>query len=205
MIVAYISSKERVQSDCKNDPLFKQIPIVSAKKCLGTILKLPSGKDNNADKKYEDNCTKLMASLLYPHLDFAQAQSRTDSGIQIRDLVFYNNCTYPLLRNLYSDYSCKQIVFEMKNVHEISRDNINQLNRYLTEQFGRFGIIITRNAIKKSILQNTIDLWSGQRKCIIFLTDEDVKMMVDVFESKQRDPIEVINKKYVEFIRRCPA
>ena len=52
-------------------------------------------------------------------------------------------------------------------------------------------------------MRNTIDLWSGQRKCILCLTDEDVKLMVDVYESKQRDPMEVINKKYVEFIRMC--
>ncbi len=29
--------------------------------------------------------------------------------------------------------------------------------------------------------------------------------MVDVYETKQRDPIEVLNKKYVEFIRACPS
>ena len=54
-------------------------------------------------------------------------------------------------------------------------------------------------------MRNTIDLWSGQRKCILCLTDEDVKLMVDVYESKQRDPMEVINKKYVEFIRMCTS
>ena len=59
--------------------------------------------------------------------------------------------------------------------------------------------------LKKNIMRNTIDLWSGQRKCILCLTDEDVKLMVDVYESKQRDPMEVINKKYVEFIRMCPS
>ena len=50
-------------------------------------------------------------------------------------------------------------------------------------------------------MRNTIDLWSGQRKCILCLTDEDIRLMVDVYENKQRDPMEVINKKYVEFIR----
>ena len=172
---------------------------------MNGILKLPTGKTDNADMKYENYCTKLMASLLYPHLDFAQSQSRIESGTQIRDLIFYNNCSFPLLEDLYKNYACRQIVFEMKNVNELSRDHINQLNRYLAEQFGRFGIILTRNAPKKNILKNTIDLWAGQRKCIICLTDEDVRMMVNVFESKQRDPMEVINKKYVEFIRMCPA
>ena len=54
-------------------------------------------------------------------------------------------------------------------------------------------------------MRNTIDLWSGQRKCILCLTDEDIRLMVDVYENKQRDPMEVINKKYVEFIRMCPS
>ena len=205
MVAAYIASKERTQADCKNDPLFKQIPIISAKKCLSQIVKLPLGKIDNADKKFENNCTKLLASLLYPHLDFAQAQSRIDSGTQIRDLIFYNNCSFPILKELYDSYDCKQIVIEMKNVKEVDREHINQLNRYLSEQFGRFGIILTRNPLKKNILKNTIDLWSGQRKCILTLTDEDIKLMVEVYESKQRDPMEVINKKYVEFIRMCPS
>ena len=205
MITAYIAAKERTQADCKNDPLFKQIPVISAKKCLNQIVKLPSGKTDNADKKFENSCTKLFASLLYPHLDFAQAQSRIDSGTQIRDLIFYNNCSFPLLKELYDKYDCRQIVFEMKNVNGVSREHINQLNRYLSEQFGRFGIIITRNPLKKSIMRNTIDLWSGQRKCILCLTDEDIRLMVDVYENKQRDPMEVINKKYVEFIRMCPS
>ena len=113
--------------------------------------------------------------------------------------------TFPLLKELYDKYDCRQIVFEMKNVNEVSREHINQLNRYLSEQFGRFGIIITRNPLKKSIMRNTIDLWSGQRKCILCLTDEDIRLMVDVYENKQRDPMEVINKKYVEFIRMCPS
>ena len=205
VVQAYISMKERSQSDCKNDPLFSQIPVISAKKTLSSIIKLPTGKSNNADKKYEDYCTRLMASLLYPHLDFAQEQSRIDSGTQIRDLIFYNNCNYPLLDDLYKNYDCRQIIFEMKNVQEISRDHINQLNRYLSAQFGRFGILLTRHNLKKNIYKNTIDLWSGQRKCIICLTDEDIKLMVEVYESKQRNPIEVIKKKYVEFIRVCPS
>ncbi len=167
MVSVYVSSKERIQADCKNDPLFKQIPIVSAKKTYSSIAALPTGKDDNADKKYEDYCTRLLASLLYPHLDFAGEQSRTESGTLIRDLIFYNNCSYPLLNDIYKTYDSRQLVFEMKNVCELSRDHINQLNRYLTEQFGRFGVLVTRNPPKKPIRQNLVDLWSGQRKCII--------------------------------------
>jgi hypothetical protein len=93
----------------------------------------------------------------------------------------------------------------MKNVQELSREHINQLNRYLADQFGAFGIILTRNEPKKSLVRNLIDLWPGQRKCILALTDTDVRQMVDVYESRQRDPLEVIKKKFVEFMRLCPS
>jgi len=94
---------------------------------------------------------------------------------------------------------------EIKNVEKLQREHINQLNRYLSESLGKFGVIITRNKIPKNIKQNTIDLWSGQRKCIIIITDEDLKLMVSVFESKQRLPIEVLKRAYIDFIRSAPS
>ncbi len=205
LVKTYTTRKERQQSDCKNDPLFNPIPIFSAKRKLQTILKLPSGKTNNADRKYEDGISQLMASLLYPYLDFAKEQSRTDSGVLIRDLIFYNNRSLEFLQDIYKDFSSHQIVMEIKNVEKVQREHINQLNRYLGENLGKFGVLITRNELPKNIRQNIIDLWSGQRKCIIALTDDDLKLMVSVFESKQRIPIEVLKRAYIEFIRSCPS
>jgi hypothetical protein len=102
-------------------------------------------------------------------------------------------------------YGSRQLVFELKNVREIEREHVNQLNRYLSDEFGRFGVLITRNPMPKHILKNTIDLWSGQRRCIIALTDADLEMMVTVFESRQRLPIEVLKRAYVDFTRACPS
>lgn len=205
VVQSYIKAKERVQADCLNDPLFKQIPIITAKRALAELKKLPTGKGENADKKYEKIMAQLMASMLYPHLDFADDQSRIDSGSQIRDLIFYNNRNYPFLKDIYDEYDSRQIVMEIKNVAEVEREHINQLNRYMTDSFGRFGIIITRNKIKKSLQKNLIDLWSGQRRCIIAITDEDIEMMINVFESKQKLPIEVLKMRYIEFRRKCPS
>lgn len=205
ILAEYVKAKEKSADDCKNDPLFGQIPITSAKRKLSVIKKLPTGKEDNADKKYEEGICQLMASLLYPHLDFAQSQSRTVSGTQIRDLVFYNNTSYPFLKEINELYGSRQLVVELKNVSEVTKEHINQLNRYLNPVFGSFGIIVTRNRPKKAVFQHTIDLWSGQRKCILILDDSDLELMVNVFESKQRDPIEVIKMKYIDFTRKCPA
>ncbi len=205
IIESYVKAKERTQADCRNDPLFSPIPVLSAKRKLSTIQKLPTGKRDAADKKYEDAICQLMASLLYPQLDFAAEQSRVDSGVLIRDLIFYNNRSYDFLKDIYDEYACRQIVMELKNVDEVEREHINQLNRYLKDQFGRFGIIITRNPSPKQIFRNTIDLWAGQRRCVLILDNTDVALMCQVYESKQRLPIDVIKKKYVEFTRACPG
>jgi hypothetical protein len=205
VVKVYTSIKEHQQGDCKNDPLFKPIPIVSANRKLSTILSLNTGKKNNADKNYEEHVCQLFASLLYPQLDFADEQSRTDSGVQIRDLIFYNNRSQDFLKDIYDQYNCRQIVFELKNVEALNREHINQLNRYLKDSFGQFGVLVTRNPPPKSVYKNTLDLWSGQRKCIIVLTDQDIKLMCTVYESRQRLPIEVLKKKFIEFTRDCPA
>lgn len=201
----FIAAKERQQKDCQNDPLFVQIPVLSAKRKMSSISKLPTGKAEKADRLYEDLLAQLLASLFYPPLDFAKEQSRTDSGVLIRDLVFYNTQSEPFLREIRQEYGCKQLVVEMKNVWQIDRDHINQLNRYLADPFGAFGVLVTRNPLPRPMFRNTIDLWSGQRRCILTLTDEDIDLMVQLFESRQRNPIDVLKRNYVEFRRTCPS
>lgn len=204
-VQVYIKAKERVQADCRNDPLFTPIPVHSASRKLAELKKLPSGTTDKADKRYEDLIVQLMASMLYPHLDFADGQSRTDSGVLIRDLIFYNNRSLDFLKDIYDLYGTRQIVMEIKNVKAIEREHIFQLNRYLNDQLGRFGIFITRNPLPAAMFKNTIDLWSGQRRCLLALCDADVEMMASVFASKQRLPYEVIKAKYIAFTRACPS
>lgn len=205
VVHAYVEAKVRTQADCKNDPLFTQIPILSAKRKLTEIQKLSTGKEGRADELYEEYVCQLLASVFYPDLDFATEQSRTESGRLIRDLIFYNNRSIDFLKEIHEDYGSRQLVFELKNVRTIEREHINQLNRYLDTGLGKFGIFVTRNRLSKAMFGNTIDLWSGQRRSIITLTDEDIALMVNIFESKQRSPIDVLKKKYLEFRRACPS
>lgn len=204
MVQQYISLKEVERGDCECDPLFSKISVNSAKRKIADIKKLLTGKTDNADKEYERLMGQVLTSLLYPHLDFAAEQSRIESGTQIRDLVFYNNISTDFLAEVYKDYDCKQIVVELKNVKKVEREHINQLNRYMSDSFGRFGILFTRNTPPKEMVQNTIDLWSGQRRCILIMSDSDLALMETCESGKQRFPIEVLKKKYIEFKNKCP-
>lgn len=205
LIERYLETKERTAEHCVNDPIFTPLPLLSLKRKCGTLEKLKTGLENKADKDFEDISYHILSTTLFPHLDFAQEQSRIESGALIRDLIFYNNRTIDFLGDILQEFGSKQLVFEIKNVHEVQREHVAQLNRYLNDELGRFGIIVTRNPVKKNIIQNTIDLWSGQRRCILFLDDTDLKLMVELFESKQRMPIEVIKKRFIEFKRKCPS
>lgn len=204
-VEVYIRERERSFEDCNSDPLFEQIPVLSAKRHLGKLRKLGTGKNDGADKEYERIMEALLPSLLYPHLDFAMAQSRTESGVSIRDLVFYNNKDHEFLAQTYDEYGSHQLLFEMKNVAEVEREHIDQINRYLASELGRFGILVTRKELSKARMKQTVDLWSGQRKAIITLTDDDFGSMVELFHTKQRLPLDVIKKKYFEFKQRCPV
>jgi hypothetical protein len=204
-VQAYTATKQNDAGACKNDPLFLQIPVLSTSRRLGVIRKLPTGTQNKADRVFEETVSPMLASMLYPELDFAAVQSRTDSGVHIRDLIFYNNSSHEFLKEIYEEYDSKQLVFELKNVKEVEREHINQLNRYMTDQFGKFGVIFTRNKPPAKIIKNTIDLWAGQRRCIIILDDSDLEFMCELYKSKQRRPIDVIKKKYIEFMRSCPS
>lgn len=204
MVEKYVSLREADRGECKNDPLFSKISLVSARRKVSDIIKLPTGKTNNADKEYERLMGQVLTSFMYPHLDFATEQSRVDSGTQIRDLIFYNNTSTDFLKGIYDIYSCRQIVVELKNVKCLEREHINQINRYMSDSFGKFGVIFTRNKPSNEMFKNTVDLWSGQRRCILIMDDSDLSLMESVNRSRQRLPIEVFKKKYIEFTRKCP-
>lgn len=204
LVENYIKIKQDSERECYNDPLFKQIPLSSVKSKFNQIKKLPIGKTDNADKKYEDLIVQIFASMLFPQLDFADDQVRTIENIHIRDLIFYNNRGIDFLQDIYNTYGSKQIVFELKNVKELTTENVNQVARYLPEHFGSFGIIVTRNPIKKSVEKNIIDLWSAHRKCILVLDDTNVETMVDLYKSRDRRPLDVIKLKFIEFTRTLP-
>ena len=164
---------------------------MSARRKLSIIKKLPIGKNANVDKKYEECIAELFSSLLYPKLNFAQVQARTDSGVTIRDLIFYNNSTDEFLKEIMDDYGSRQNTMEMKNAAKVERTHIDQINRYLHDALGNFGVLITRHELKRAERQRVVDLWSGQRKAIVSITDADVEQMVEVFERKQRAPLDV--------------
>ena len=199
----YVSEKERIGNECHPDPLFSPLTPATIRVRYRELRKLPTGSVNGADRRYEDLVFELLSSLLYPTLEFAENRVRTVSGAHIRDLIFYNDGKSDFWRDIRDRYEARQPVFEVKNVHSLESEHVNQLYRYLDGEFGRFGVLLTRNPIPRSITKNIVDLHSSKRVAILALDDRDLDLMMSLLDSG-RDPTDVVKKKFVEFTRLLP-
>lgn len=202
-IERYVETKEKTASQCHPDPLFKPLSSSTLQNKVKSILELNTGSAGGADRKYEDLMTDLFSSLFYPTLEFAENRVRTVSGAHIRDLIFYNDGKNTFWEDLRDRYEAKQPVFELKNVKSLETEHVNQLYRYLDEEFGRLGVLVTRNPTPKAIQRNIIDLHSSKRVVILCVNDRDLELMLSLLDSG-RDPTEAIKKKYIEFSRLLP-
>jgi hypothetical protein len=199
----YVDERERQAPKCKPAPLFDPLKLPTLQKKLAQLRAIPTGKNEGSDKRYEELAYELLTSLLYPELEFAASQVRTASGAHIRDVVFYNDGKDEFLQDMRSRYDARQVVFELKNVASLSGENVNQLYRYLDAEFGRFGVLVTRNPLPRAVRTNLIDLHSSKRCIILCLDDSDLDLMVSLLASDHR-PSDALKKRYIEFTRLLP-
>jgi hypothetical protein len=199
----YIEQKEREAPACQPDPLFQPLGLPTLRKKVADLRKLPTGREEGADRKFEDLAYDLLASLLYPELEFADSQVRTVSGAHVRDIIFYNDGKNAFLEDLRERFGARQLVFELKNVASLTGEHVNQLYRYLDAEFGNIGCLVTRRPLPRAVKQNVVDLHSSKRCVVITLDETDLELMVNLLDSGRR-PIDALKKKYVEFTRWLP-
>lgn len=203
MVETYIDLKEKQAPACKPDPLFQPLGVPTLRKKLADLRKVDTGRADAADKRFESIAYDLLSSLLYPELEFADSQVRTVEGTHIRDIIFYNDGKDAFLSDLRDRYGARQIVFELKNVKVLDGSHVNQLYRYLDDEFGAFGVLVARHPLPNAIRKNVVDLHSSKRAAIIVLDDTDLELMVNLLLSGRR-PIEALKKRFVEFTRWLP-
>ena len=199
----YVEEKERLGARCSPDPLFAPLGISTLRAKYRELRNLPTGSKGGADRRYETLVTDLLSSLFYPVLEFAESRVRTISGAHIRDLIFYNDGKTEFWKDVRDRYDGRQPVFEMKNVASVETEHVNQLFRYLDDEFGRFGILVTRNPLSDAVLRNVVDLHSSKRAIIFAVDDRDFELALALAEAG-RDTTEVIKKKFVELTRKFP-
>jgi hypothetical protein len=204
VVKGYVAEREARADACAPDPLFAPLKLTTVRKKVADLKSLSTGREDGADKKFEDLAFDILTSLFYPELDLAADQVRTISGAHIRDVLFHNDGKTPFLNDLRDLHGARQAVFELKNVAALQTEHVNQLHRYLDdEEMGRFGVLVARHPPGVSVLRNIVDLHSSKRAAVLCLDDSDLDLMVALLDSGRR-PVEALRKKYVEFTRRLP-
>jgi hypothetical protein len=152
---------------------------------------------------YQKLVLALLNCILEPELVDGEAQVRTVTGVEIRDLVFLNNSDQPFLDYLLHHYGNLLIVFECKNVAAIDQDDVNQLANYLGDAMGFCGFIVCRTAPSERILAKVRATFNKQtpRRVILFLTDDDLERMASIKRAGPQHPVRHIQNNFRTFMQ----
>ncbi len=198
----YVKQKESSASRCFPEYFFSPVTLETQQKWFGSLRGIPAGVQRS--REYEECCFEYLRCAFFPELEYAKLHVRTESGVHIRDIIFYNDSKTDFLAEMRQRFGCLQVVAELKNVSKLETEHVNQLFRYLGNDFGSLGILVTRNPPPRNVRQNIMDLHAAKRIVILTLDDSDLEIMLHLLEANRR-PVEVLKKKFVEFQRLLPC
>jgi hypothetical protein len=145
---------------------------------------------------FEMLCRSFAGQLTHP-----ERQSRTATGNQRRDIMFFNVSPHPFWQLVSREHSATNIVFECKNTDSLRLENVGQLADYLGPLSGDFGVIVSRKPPSESIKTRARVSFSRSKKVVLFLCDDDLIEMARL-HAQEKDPTRVIERKYVQFTRK---
>lgn len=137
-------------------------------------------------RAYEDVATAILKFLFVPPLTEPKVQPRSFSGIDRRDAVFGNRQMTPdsTWGQLRLELEARMPLFEFKNFEgEVGKDEVDQTRNYLTGTIGRFGVVCSRTSPSLQALLRRNQVYTQDRKVILFLTDENLREMLRMKES----------------------
>lgn len=137
-------------------------------------------------RQYEEICIDILEFLFVPPLQEPQLQSRSLSGIDIRDAIFPNRNLdqQSIWGQLRHELGARLIPFEFKNYdsENIGKDEVNQIRNYLTRPMGKLGIMISSKEPHENARIQRNHVYSRDEKVILLLTSDHLREMVHMKE-----------------------
>jgi len=138
-------------------------------------------------KSYENICAGIIDYLFSKSFrNYVRVvQSRSENGLDVKDLVIPNRSELPFWKEIRTDYSARNIVFEFKNYCEpIGKDQLIQISNYLKKKtYGRFAVVFCRKGLSKNGEEEQKELLRDDDKMIIVLSDQEVKDLINIKNS----------------------
>ncbi|MCI5166180.1 MAG: hypothetical protein D3903_08805 [Candidatus Electrothrix sp. GM3_4] len=107
--------------------------------------------------------------------------------LQQRDIVATNQSEVPVWKRIYNDHKTRQVIFEVKNINELNRDNFRQINSYLSGTYGSVAFIICRginNNLTRKEINWIKELHYEHKKIIVKISTHFIEKHL----RKQRNP-----------------
>ncbi|HEY9288812.1 MAG TPA: hypothetical protein VIT43_12405, partial [Candidatus Dormibacteraeota bacterium] len=190
LVDSYVARKERDAAHAQPDPppLLASAPLLCDDR-LREIEAIPIGREHAYD--YQRSILTLLNCLFEPEFVDGEAQVRTASGVEIRDIIYSNNSDTAFAMYLMTNYGSLLVPFECKNTKAVDADDINQLANYLGDPLGRCGFILTRLPPEETALAKARATYNkgAPRKAIVILSDQDLKTMVEMKRVGTRHPL----------------
>ena len=144
---------------------------------LAKLGKLARGKDDASE--YETIVGEVIRLCFFRSLSNVEPHVRTVDGRSIRDWVAGNHSQSGFWKLIRDRYIATQVIFECKNYNDLSADDFAQVDHYLNDRIGHFGVIAYRGGpeikpayysqIKEIAIKNGLVLLLGERDLEVLL------------------------------------
>ena len=141
--------------------------------------------------------------LFEPDLIEGRKQARTESGTEIRDLVYTNDSDKPFLDFLRNQHANLSLVVELKNKTSVDFADVNQLCSYLGDAMGYCGVLVFRNPWSDNVRAKAIAWYNkgAPHRVVVPLCDNDILRMLDM-KAIGRDPLPILRQSYQDFVAK---
>jgi hypothetical protein len=154
-------------------------------------------------RQYEDAALAVLQHLFVPPLVSPHVQSRTLSGLDIRDAVFPNRNVDPVTPwgLLYRELKARMILFEFKNYDRgnIGKEEVDQTRNYMKRTMGKLAVVCCNKEPTEAAVKRRNSVFTEEEKVILFVTTAQLFEMLDMKE-RGDDPSIFVLDAYEAFL-----
>jgi hypothetical protein len=145
---------------------------------LDNLRTLPKGKPGAAE--FEEIVGNIIKLCFFRSLTNVQPHERTHDGSSIRDWIASNRAPDGFWEVIRNKYGSTQIVWECKNYDDLTSSDFQQINYYLNDTFGRFGIIAFRgDEVRNSYYRHISNIINRNNSgLVLVLTQKDLEVFL---------------------------
>jgi hypothetical protein len=165
---------------------------------LGRLSATPNGRPSAA--LYQQLVLDILTFVFCPDLIDGKLEESTIDGTERRDIIFTNDSDSTFFDYIRSTHDALMIMFEAKNVADLTMAALNQTATYLGDRLGRLGFIVTRKPPGENHLRKQISIFndSNPRKVLLILSDDDLKELIQL-RMQDASPVKWLQRRYRTF------